>query len=84
MRTNDAYVWLGLRLREAGKTIKFLRLSRHDLPDRVRSAWPSYAEDATLAYGYEGDPKHKSVPADTDAQRRRREERLNQRIFAVQ
>lgn len=90
MKTTDAYRWLGLRLREAGKTIKLLRLARHDLPDSVKSAWPSYARDAKFAYGYEGDPgfegdpKHPLIQRDTDAQHRRREERLNRRVFAVQ
>lgn len=84
MKTTNAYKWLGLRLREAARTIKLLRLARHDLPDSVKSAWPSYARALADAYGYEGDPLHPKIPKDTDEQRHRREDRLNQRIFAVQ
>ena len=84
MKTTDAYQWLGMRLREAAETIKKLPLSRHDLPDRVKSGWPSYARAMEDAYGYEGDPEHPLVPKDTDEQRRRRNERLNQRVYAIE
>ncbi len=82
--TTDAFKWVDLRLREAAGTIKLLPLDRYDVPDRVRSAWPGYASDVRLAYGYEGDPKHPLIQKDTDEQRRRREDRLNRRVFAVQ
>ncbi|MEE8607194.1 MAG: DUF6362 family protein [Nitrospiraceae bacterium] len=84
MKTTDAYKWLGLRLREAARTIKLLRLARHDIPDSVKSAWPNYARAIEDAYGYEGDPEHPLIPKDTDEQRRRREDRLNRRVFAMQ
>ena len=84
MKTTDAYQWLGLRLREAAETIKKLPLSRHDLPDRVKSGWPSYARAIEDAYGYEGDPEHSLVPKDTDEQRRRRNDQLNQRVYAIE
>ena len=84
MKTTDAYQWLGLRLREAAWTIKLLRHSRHDLPDGVKSAWPNYSRDAKYVYGYGGDPEHPIIPQDTDEQRRRREDRHNRRVFAIQ
>ncbi len=33
------------RLREAVETLKDMMLERHDLPDKVRSAWPSVVHD---------------------------------------
>ena len=84
MKTTDAYKWVDLRLREAVKTIKLLPLNRHDLPDGVKSAWPSYARAVEDAYGYEGDPEHPLIPKDTDEQKRKREDRRNSRVLAMQ
>lgn len=78
MRTTDAFEWLDLRLREAARTIKLLKLARHDLPDGVRSAWPHYARDARLAFGWDGDPTA------TKEERNRRRAWRNERVMAVQ
>ena len=79
-----AFNWLDYRLREAALTLRCLKVARHDLPDGHGTYWPRVVRSVGDAYGYEGDPEHPDVQQDTAEQKRRREERLNQRVFAVQ
>ena len=83
-KTADAFQWLDLRLREAASTLQCFPLSRHDKPDGHGSYWPRVVRSIRDAYGYDGDPKHPDIPKDTDEQKRRREERLNRRVTAIQ
>ena len=78
MKTTNAYKWVDLRLREAARTIKLLPLDRHDLPDGVKSGWPSYARDVRFAFGYDGDPTA------TKEERSHRQAQRNERVIAIQ
>ena len=78
MKTADAYKWVDLRLREAARTISLLPLSRHDMPDGVKSAWPSYARDVRFAFGYDGDPTA------TKEERSQRQAQRNEKVMALQ
>ena len=96
MKTAKAFRWLNWRLKEAALTLYCLRLSRHDLPDGHGSYWPGVVRSASEAYGYEGDPGFnipgeqgyrkglRIIPEDTKEQKRRRWERLNRRITAIE
>ena len=68
------------RLREAVKMLKRCHLVRHDIPDKVRSAWPDVVRQMEDAYGYEGDPDHPKITKDTEKQKRQREDAINQSV----
>ena len=65
------------RLKEAVKMLERCRLERHDIPDKVRSAWPDVVRQIADAYGYEGDPDHEKILKDTEKQKRQREGAIN-------
>ena len=76
----EAIALIEIRLREAVKMLERCSLERHDIPDKVRSAWPDVVRQIEDAYGYEGDPDHPKIPKDTEKQRQRREEAINRSI----
>ena len=91
MGTAEAFDWLDRRLKEAAGTLQCLRLVRHDVPDGHGTHWPSVVRSPKDAYGYEGDPgyddgdpDHPLITKDTEEQKRRREERQNKRVLAMQ
>ena len=49
---NKAFEALEKLLKEAARTLKRCRFARHDLPDKMRSAWPEVVRNAADAYGY--------------------------------
>ncbi len=76
----EAIALIEIRLREAVKMLERCSLERHDIPDKVRSAWPDVVRQMEDAYGYEGDPDHPDIPKDTEKQRRRREAAINRAV----
>ena len=76
----EAIALIEIRMREAVKMLERCSLERHDIPDKVRSAWPDVVRQMEDAYGYEGDPDHPEISKDTDKQRRRREEAINRAV----
>ena len=76
----EATVLIEMRLKEAVKMLERCRLERHDIPDKVRSAWPDVVRQMEDAYGYEGDPDHPKIPKDTEKQRQRREAAINRAV----
>ncbi len=78
----EAIALIEIRLREAVKMLERCSLERHDIPDKMRSAWPDVVRQMEDAYGYEGDPDHPQIPKDTDKQRRRREDAINRAVLS--
>ncbi len=76
----EAIALIEIRLREAVKMLERCSLARHDIPDKVRSAWPDVVRQLADAYGYEGDPDCPGIQKDTEKQRRRREEVINRAV----